>query len=72
MYTVKQRKLTGPLRAELDAVLGKHGARWHIVGPCLDGGWYAWPRGHDEAPRVLAPTLAELDNALDESTRAGW
>jgi hypothetical protein len=51
-------------RPELDAVLDRHGRRWVIVGPCLDGGWYAWPRGQDTAPRVLARTLAELDGKL--------
>jgi hypothetical protein len=60
MYTAHQRELTGPLRDELDELLDEHGASWHVVGPCLDGSWYAWPRGHDDAPRLLAPTLAEL------------
>lgn len=66
MYTVAQRELTGPLREQLDALLDEFGPRWHVIGPCLDGSWYAWPRGRDEAPRVRAPDLAALGVALKE------
>jgi hypothetical protein len=66
IYTAAQWNLAGPLRKELDAVLAEHGARYHVVGPCCDGGWYAWPRGRDEVPRVLAASLAELAEKLDE------
>ena len=40
--------------------------RWMIVGPCLDGGYYAWPRGDDNAPRVLARDLDELATKIKE------
>jgi hypothetical protein len=40
--------------------------RWMIVGPCLDGGYYAWPRGDDNAPRVLAGDLDELATKIKE------
>ncbi|MGH3158817.1 MAG: hypothetical protein ACRDNF_19910 [Streptosporangiaceae bacterium] len=66
MYAAGQRELTGPLRDELDELLDEHGADWHVAGPCLDGSWYAWPRGRDEAPRLLAPSLAELGVKLKE------
>jgi hypothetical protein len=68
MYSGDQRSLTGRLREELDALLGEYGARWHVVGPGPDGGWYAWPRDDDEAPRVFAPSLTELGGNLKEAT----
>jgi hypothetical protein len=71
MYTAGQHKLTGPLRAELDAFLEEHGSRWHVVGPCLDAGWYAWPRADVLGPRVLAASLAELTIKLKEASRPG-
>lgn len=66
MYTPKQRQLTGRVREELDALLDKH-AGWRVVGPCMDGGWYAWPRGDDQAERVRAPSIPELDAALEKT-----
>jgi transcriptional regulator with XRE-family HTH domain len=50
----------------LDTLLDEHGARWHVVGPCLGGGWYAWPRGDDNAPRAVAGSPAELGIKLKE------
>jgi hypothetical protein len=70
MYSARQRELTGPLRDELDALLDQHGAGWHVVGPCLDGSWYAWPRGDDEAERSLASSLADLGAKLKERESA--
>lgn len=52
--------------AELPDVLSGYRARWWIVGPCLDGGCYAWPRGDDNAPRVLARDADELAVKLKE------
>jgi hypothetical protein len=66
MYAAGQCELTGPLRAQMDALLNEHGSCWHVVGPCLDGGWYAWPRGDVLAPRVMAASLAELAIKLKE------
>jgi hypothetical protein len=70
MYTARQRRLTGPVRQDLDALIDQHGAQWHVVGPCLDGSWYAWPRGQDNAPRVLAASLPDLGVALKERASA--
>jgi hypothetical protein len=65
MYSNVNLDRLGPdHRDELDALLDRHGRHWVVVGPCLDGGWYAWPRTDDTAPRVLAPTLAQLDAKL--------
>jgi hypothetical protein len=66
MYTAGQRELTGQLRIELDALLDEYGAYWHVVGPCSDCGWYAWPRGDGQVPRVVAPSLPELSSKLKE------
>jgi hypothetical protein len=66
MYTARQRELTGPLRKELDALLDECGAQWHVVGPCPDRSWYAWPRRDDRAARVMAASLAELAVKLKE------
>jgi hypothetical protein len=46
--------------AEMPEVIRGYQLRWWIVGPCLDGGYYAWPRGDDNAPRVLARDADEL------------
>jgi hypothetical protein len=51
---------------ETPEVIRRYQRRWMIVGPCLDGGWYAWPRGDDTAPRVQAESLAELGDRLAE------
>ncbi|MGH3158982.1 MAG: hypothetical protein ACRDNF_20750 [Streptosporangiaceae bacterium] len=51
---------------ELPEVIRVLQARWMIVGPCLDGGYYAWPRGDDNAPRVLARDLDELATKIKE------
>jgi hypothetical protein len=51
---------------ELPAEIRDIQTRWHIVGPCLDGDYYAWPRGDDNAPRVLASDLAELAVKIKE------
>jgi hypothetical protein len=59
------------LRAELAAVLREHQARWVIVGPCLDGGWYAAPRRDRGGARVPGRTLADLAGRLrDQGHRA--
>jgi hypothetical protein len=61
--------LDGPGAGEPDeaaAVIREYGPRWMIVGPCLDGGWYAWPRGDDTARRTLASSLADLGLKLKE------
>lgn len=46
-------------RAELFEIIRRYRERWVIVGPCLDGGWHASPRGDDTAPRVQASSLPE-------------
>jgi hypothetical protein len=68
MYSnVALGRLDPAQRPELDALLDLHGERWVIVGPCLDGGWYAWPRGDATAPRIQAPSLAHLAAGLTEA-----
>ncbi|MGH3156808.1 MAG: hypothetical protein ACRDNF_09570 [Streptosporangiaceae bacterium] len=54
-------------QAELDEIVQAHGVRWVIVGPCLDGAWYAMPRRDDGAPRPEAASLAGLGVKLRES-----
>ena len=53
---------TGP--DEQAEIIRRHRERWVIIGPCLDGGWYAWPRGDETAPRVQAASLPELSTKL--------
>lgn len=66
MYTSRREDLPVALRAELGELLDKHGVCWHVAGPGPDGSWYAWPRNDDRVPRVLASSLAELADKLDD------
>jgi hypothetical protein len=47
-------------------VIRRYERRWVIVGPCLDGGWYAWPRRDETGARVQAASLDELGVRLGE------
>jgi hypothetical protein len=57
--------------AELAAVLQTHGKRWVIIGPCLDGGWYAAPRQDRGGARVPGTNLADLDRNLHAREHKG-
>jgi hypothetical protein len=62
----------GPdLLAELTSTLRTHGKRWVIIGPCLDGGWYAAPRLDRGGACVSGTSLADLDHNLHAHEHKG-
>lgn len=46
----------------------KHGERFHVVGPCVDGDYYAWLRGEPFGARIFGEDMADLIANL----RAAW
>jgi hypothetical protein len=57
-------------RAALIEIIRVYRQRWVIVGPCLDNGWYAYPRHDQTIQRVLAANLPELNARLRERESA--
>jgi hypothetical protein len=72
MYSgINRDRIDVAQRAELDGILSVHGERWVIVGPCLDSGWYAWPRGDENGQRVHAPLIRPASKKSDGGAGAG-